>query len=368
MKTRYPSFLLLVIFITKITYSQDPTFSNVYQNYIYYNPGATGIDGNWNINLTYRTQWCGMPGSFNTYYLEVDRSICTVPGAGGIGLMAFSDTEGAGLLRKITVGMPFSVRIKMTGNSYLFCGFYPSYNLLQIDFQKLTFSDQLNPYYGKIYPTSFTPSQNIYKRSYVDWANFGWIYRKEIQRQGNHSERFHRKLDIGLSFFHVNHPNISISDLDSPLPCKIVLFSNYLFPVFEKTGYYEIIMLQPGIMLEKQFTMFSYTMGCNGNFSYNEHAVILGLWYRNKSINLMKTDALIFLAGYRKMLNRREKSCIDISFTYDLCSSSLGYETYGSSELTVRWFWGECNLYINKKNICDREARKLARKKKAVHE
>jgi type IX secretion system PorP/SprF family membrane protein len=366
MKFHLSFFLFVIIISINITYGQDPTFSNIYKNYIYFNPGAAGIDGGWNINLTYRTQWPNIPGRFETYYLEVDRSICTIPGAGGIGLMAFSDTEGEGLLRKITVGVPFSVRIRMTENSYFLCGFYPSYNLLQIDFEKLTFSDQLDPYYGKIHPTSYTPTDDLLKRGYMDWANFGVIYRMESKQQGSNSERYHRKLDIGLSFFHINNPNLSISGLDSPLPCKIVFFSNYLFPVYEKSNHYKIIMLHPGILLEKQYKFFSYTAGCNSNFVNNEHSFTLGLWYRNKGVNLMNTDALIILAGYRKILKGNEKSYIDINFTYDLCSSSLGYETYGSYELTVSWFWGVCDLFKNRKTVCDKEARKMARKQKTL--
>ena len=52
--------------------AQDPTFSQFYINRLYLSPALVGLDPGTTLNVSYRNQWPGVSGAFNTASASVE--------------------------------------------------------------------------------------------------------------------------------------------------------------------------------------------------------------------------------------------------------------------------------------------------------
>ena len=91
----------LLLFISLIaavgnTYSQDPNFSQFYNNPIYYNPSMTAVNNGIAVRLNARSLWGPIPGRFNTFSFSAEAQTMYKM---GLGIMAYSDVGGEALLR-----------------------------------------------------------------------------------------------------------------------------------------------------------------------------------------------------------------------------------------------------------------------------
>ena len=67
-----------------------------------------------------------------------------------------SDTEGLAQLKTTSVGLSYAYTIPMESHNIHF-GFEVDWIQKSVDWSKIIFSDQLDPVYGAIYPTSAIP-------------------------------------------------------------------------------------------------------------------------------------------------------------------------------------------------------------------
>ena len=154
---------ILVIILSFNCKAQEPVFSQYYFNPIYLNPALAGIDNNFRIFMNGRNQWGKVPSSFNTNSVAFDTWENNTNTA--LSFMYSTGVEGEGFLRTNNF---------FAGGAYRLFDVFPSpvawqfgfqyQNIAkQIDWSRLVFSDELDPYLGDIYTSNFiAPLGNSY--------------------------------------------------------------------------------------------------------------------------------------------------------------------------------------------------------------
>ena len=316
-------FLLGFSFISK---AQDPTFSQYYFNQLYVNPAFTGINSGLRAGINYRALWPRSPSKFPTYSLAIDAQDLSL--SSGIGLNAWSDTEGEGYLRTQCISGLYSYRIILSPKNWVFqAGFKTSIMNKKIDWSKLVFSDQLHPLFGITGPTN-NPTPYAQSRTFVDFSVGALI-------KGNHRNRLKNLIatyTFGVALHHVTKPDESITGQASRLPQNLVLHAGAVIPVRYEVKRYKIL-LAPSIMWEHQTTMREF------NFSFNVlmKPMFAGLSYRNQTpllFDIKRSDAIIVNVGFAGDQNK-ESIVYKFGYSYDLTISDLRSNTQGTHELAL---------------------------------
>ena len=167
-------FLVSMFLFPTTSKSQDLDFSQYYNNPTYYNPAYVGLTMGLKSRLNYRRQWTGLSGDYHSYSFSADIAERSLPGAGGIGIIANQSLAGKGVLKTNTIGIMPSVRIPISKNAIFQLGALASVVTQQLNWDNLVFSDQLDPRWGNIYPTNF-PGAARDKVSFPDFS-FGGIF------------------------------------------------------------------------------------------------------------------------------------------------------------------------------------------------
>ena len=186
---------ILVIILSFNCKAQEPVFSQYYFNPIYLNPALAGIDNNFRIFMNGRNQWGKVPSNFNTNSVAFDTWENNTNTA--LSFMYSTGVEGEGFLRTNNF---------FAGGAYRLFDVFPSpvawqfgfqyQNITkQIDWSRLVFSDELDPYLGDIYTSNFiAPLGNSYNTSNLA---LGTVLTYHIKR-GAKSRRFHLPIDLDV--------------------------------------------------------------------------------------------------------------------------------------------------------------------------
>jgi type IX secretion system PorP/SprF family membrane protein len=221
-------FSLLLLLCGLVLHAQDVTFSQFLYAPSYYNPAATGIDRGLLGTLNFRRALMYLPSKFETYAVGLDQSMhdTELKGLGGVGLFMIKNQEGEGNLTTLAFGIPISARVNLSENWILQAGVAPVIYQKTIIWDKLIFSDQLNPYYGI--------DHNIQSAALLDavpTVNFFdfdvglWVRHESDPTQQSNVQN--DVLDIGVSIQHIPEPNQSFFIQKSRLPSKYVFMARY---------------------------------------------------------------------------------------------------------------------------------------------
>ncbi|MCD6556001.1 MAG: PorP/SprF family type IX secretion system membrane protein [Bacteroidales bacterium] len=166
-------FLVVFFFVSEIGTAQIAHYSQFYSTPMTIAPSFAGLTEASRLSLNYRDQWPAIPGVFRTYSAGVDNYFKRAKS--GVGLLVFRDVAGAGKLGLTEASLLYSYKIKVgqkRGNInsewFLRPGIQFKYSQRSIDFEALTFGDQLldnQPYSVEAFPRP--PSD---KPSYIDFA------------------------------------------------------------------------------------------------------------------------------------------------------------------------------------------------------
>ena len=130
--------IFLILFtITEFSYAQDPHFSQFYANSLYLNPALAGSVVCPRLNLNYRNQWPAISGTFITYSASYDQHIDVLNG--GIGVLVYSDRQGAGTLSTTNFSGIYSYRLEVSRNFSLKAG-YKQHISKKFKLRKINFS------------------------------------------------------------------------------------------------------------------------------------------------------------------------------------------------------------------------------------
>lgn len=327
-------FLLLTItlLVSDFVQAQDPLFSQFYNNPVYYNPGAVGLTPGLRARFTVRDQWPQLPADLRNYTFCMDIAERNIPGSGGLGLMVMSDNAGSGYLKTSSVGLSTAVRVPLQDNMVTQVGIMTSFVQKRINWDNLVFTDQLDPVYGNIYETSFQePSTgNVV---YPDFA-VGGVFR--FTESSNTFSAIQGT--FGVAMHHLFRPNESFIGLTSPLPRKLAITGDLIFEIdgsgdklyFQKSeSSKNTFKFNPGFIYESQGDFKTYSVGVN----ILKSSIYTGVWFRNRTSELAKSNDLIFLLGLNAPFSSQTR--MKINYSYDFILTEVRTAAGCSHEISI---------------------------------
>ena len=324
-------FLVSMFLFPTTSKSQDLDFSQYYNNPTYYNPAYVGLTMGLKSRLNYRRQWTGLSGDYHSYSFSADIAERSLPGAGGIGIIANQSLAGKGVLKTNTIGIMPSVRIPISKNAIFQLGALASVVTQQLNWDNLVFSDQLDPRWGNIYPTNF-PGAARDKVSFPDFS-FGGIFqfKPSDDLEGT----------IGAAVHHLTTPNQSFFEVNAKLPRKYVYNLDFIITIREDQGYYskrQGFKLNPGMMVQHQSSMLLYTLGMNIYMSN----VYLGIWYRNQTLEYDEFSTFTAMAGLNIPFNEQWR--MKVMYSYEMNINSNQNFTGPSHEISLIFEFDDIGL------------------------
>lgn len=311
--------LTLLSLVAGIVYSQDPNFSQFYNNPTYYNPAMTGINNGMTVRLNARNLWGPIPGRFNTFSASVDaQSVLKM----GLGINAYSDVAGEALLRTSAAYLNYSYRPVDTKNCIVQLGASGGYVSKSIDWSKLKFSDQYDETLGEIRPSAFA-NPNYRSVGYADFSTGAVVrFNGEPRKSGRgHFDRF--MVTLGGSVHHLSQPKDAFLQ-DNQLPFRTVLHGNVNL-------LFDDVVLAPGMVYEAQNQFRTFSAGIN----VVNKPMTFGVWMRNRTAALSgkQFDSFILVIGVnippKRNINWR------VMYNFDFTVSRLKTSSYGTHEISL---------------------------------
>jgi len=182
--------------------AQDPNFSQFFVSPLTLNPALTGkFDGVMRVAGNYRNQWPTINNAFTTYTVSADMGIMRgkIPENDifGVGVMAFSDKSGNGVLQNnfLALSTSYHKSLDDEGANQIGLGFQGTYVNKRLNVAGLAFEDMLrSDGFTGITSEDFSDKSRL-SVSYVD-VNAGILYSGTTNGDNN--------VYLGVSMYHIN--------------------------------------------------------------------------------------------------------------------------------------------------------------------
>jgi len=307
--------LLSFVSIGKL-FSQDAEFSQFYANSAYLNPAFVGNTKCPTMTMSYRSQWTALSGNYSTAIAAYEQNSNTL--RGGVGIILFNDESSTNLLSTNTISALYSNQQQLSRNLYIRMGLQTTYNQKNINWDNLTFPDQIDPSLGFIYQTQQPIIGGVAR--YVDFSSGLVLYSD--------------KAFIGFAAHHMNEPNETVTFGGSYLPAKYTVHGGVTLPLYKVRN--EVIStISPNLMYRQQGEFKQLNMG----LYVDKDPLTFGLWYRGW-LGENYRDALIGYVGVKM-----EK--FHFGYSYDFTVSELIGNSGGTHEISLRLNLN-CNNYKQK--------------------
>lgn len=316
---------LLLLLVSFVLRSQDPQFTQFYAAPTYLNPAFAGSAEQSRLTSNYRNQWPAIPGAFVTYRASYDRFIDAV--SSGVGISVMHDRAGTGAMRATSVDLQYNFEFQIFRDIYLRPGLEFGYTNSSINFNDLTFGDQLVRDGAETTVEQYAPPTV----NYFDFGTGGLIYGKNFW--------------LGASLYHLNEPNQSLLGGASRLSKKLSVHGGYRFnlkSVRNKSG----SDLLAAFQYKNQGEFEQLDLGLYVETS----PMVFGMWYRSipfkkKPAGYFNHDAIAFLVGVHT-------GPYKIGYSYDFTISKLGIgNTGGSHEISLIYEWANDNDRFKRRRI-----------------
>ncbi|TKG93394.1 type IX secretion system membrane protein PorP/SprF [Puteibacter caeruleilacunae] len=288
---KFISFLFLLIIVNLAAIAQqDPQFSQNMLTHIVVNPGSAGANEVVNGSIISRIQWAGFEGAPKTNVFAVDAPLRLFGQDSGLGLTVMSDELG--VQEDVAVNLSYAYR-RVYNTGSLGIGFSLGFYNYSVDPTKASQGDvDVNSVY--------IPKEKI-SEMLLD-VGFGAFYK-------------HRDYYIGASARHLNQPEVeNTSTVVYYLSRHYYLTAGYNIdltsPLFE---------LQPSIFFKFDGTTTQLDLNCNLMYDKKYWG---GLSYRLNE-------------GPIVMLGTELANGIRIGYAFDLTSSEMNADTFGSHEFFI---------------------------------
>jgi type IX secretion system PorP/SprF family membrane protein len=233
MRKLFLSFLILICVLS--LKAQDPNFSQFFASPLTLNPALTGkFDGVFRVAGNYRNQWPTINNAFTTATVSLDASILrnSIPDYDqfGVGLMAFSDKSGNGVLQNNFLALSTSYHKALDENGFhqIGLGFQGTYVNKRLDIASLKFESMLRADgFTGLMDESF--SSNQIKLSYFD-MNMGLLYNGTSDGTNN--------FYFGASMYHVNRPKETFKEGNYLLEPRLTLQAGGMVPIGEFNAFH----------------------------------------------------------------------------------------------------------------------------------
>lgn len=327
---RITLFLIAMFIALGTANGQDHLYTQFYNAPNYLNPALNGqFAGDLRFNMIYRSQWTNLPGPLNYYTFSVDYQVPRF--GGGFGVMLTKSAEGIAYYNKTNISGIYSYSVAFDNGALSF-GLQAGLTNRKIDFEKLLFSDQIDPVTGIIPGSSSSASSLPFNgRSFFDTgAGINLV-------KGNFM--------LGVSAQHLNKPDQSLTGSKHALDPRFNAHVSY--SIVTNTYADEPPQLIPSVVYFQQGTIKEYSAG----MQYKTRNVNLGLWYKGSGV---QHDAVAFTIILDLFPRRDTYDKLRVGASHDATTSKLSWgKTAGTTEMALNYeivFPNSSKSYINNQN------------------
>lgn len=301
---------VFIFLCSGIMMAQDMQFTQFNAAPLYLNPAFTGNTIQHRIVSNYRKQWAAIPGHYNNFLFSYDYNWAEMKS--GLGILFGRENAGTAGLFSQEVALNYSYKFLLKKKVFIQPGLKFNYVTTGIDFSKLVFNDQL-------YNNSDISKESLLNQrvSYFDLGTGVLMY----------SEKFW----AGMSLLHINQPNQSLNNNESPL-----------FMKFSMHGGTKIDIDDGNKRSAAKYTNIAFNYKAQQKFDqldigvyYTQEPLVFGLWYRGIPViksyeSVINNDAIAAIVGYMfPDINLR------LGYSYDATISRLFANSGGSHEISL---------------------------------
>ncbi len=299
---------------------QDISFSQYYSNAMHLNPALTGNSYVPRLSFQYRNQWTGLESTFANYSASFDTYIEAL--RGGLGLQILDEDQASGTINALSANLNYSFYSTFSRKYVLKMGFQVSYFQSSLNWDKLIFSDMIDPLTGKIVSgkeVKITSSDRA-----IDFSTgitFG-------------TKNFH----LGVAANHITKAQLVNNDsLTDLLPLKLTFHAGTDLTLAKETKKKNATTLAIRLMFQQQkiFQQINY------HLSLTKKPFRCGIALRQHFSPQINTDAMIVLLGI-------VSNTFEMNYSYDITLSKLTQATSGSHEISLIIYF--LNYNSQKKN------------------
>lgn len=355
-------FILLVSLIyATVLPAQDAVFSQFFNMRSFLNPAFVGIEKGSVTNIGYRKQWPSISGHFTTYALSGDFQVPCI--GGGLGFNVLHDDEGEAALQTNAFSLTYAYALRFPGNrggskslferTNIHFGIRAGYTSKSIDWDRLVFSDQLDPIYGIVRSTG--AAIGLQSFGYPD-VDAGFLWRQEWKHFRFKHTPFRSAL--GGSFFHLLRPIQSFNGVQNTVPLRFSFHAAFEIPFVgykpnpdSRRSFNKRFFLLPYVKYEYQGEWVK-DQGVTrlydwGLYLQTPSALYFGGFLQHQETpNLSKNiNALILNAGF--VFKQGNETLGDLGLSYDFNIGGISSQTGGVFELTYRLRFPDASLFCN---------------------
>ena len=296
-------------------HAQDLILSQPLASSLYLGPSFAGMTNGGRAFLTYRNQWPGFAGGYNTALVGADYFFRRQNSSTGV-LLAY-DRQAGGAFTTMEFHPQFNYRVAINRNLFFRPGVELSVYYKTINPDKFTFADQI-AVDGTIIDGGYLANFNKEGGVNVDVAVSALLYNNNFW--------------LGAALHHITEAEVSFVNDEAKTPRKWSAFVGRRFVYYtDRQRGFEDAFTLAGIIEYQSF----YSQLQLGLF-WHRMPLELGIWYRDLPFvakgKLMNRDALICTAGF-------SFGNLKISYSYDITLSNLAGHSAGGHEvvLTVKF-------------------------------
>ncbi len=320
---------------------QDPSFSQIDNTRSYSHPSQITLRQGLELEMAHRIQWNNIYGNFTTSFLNAFMQPKRLHMGYGISIM--QDKEGAGRLttQDIRLGFRWILSKNYFDPEVFVFSCYGGFIKKTIDWNKLVFSDQLDPVWG-IYSTSDQVKPNSHIPPTFN-AGLSFTYKNVLK-----VNEFRLPSAFSASWHHIQpfKTDESLQNLGSRIPGLLVVSASTTVQALE---FYNLPRLHPIIRYEKQKNLKRITYGSLIGLSseQTESTIYTGVYYSSQfsPFNTFNTNSIICMLGYEKI---RNKTLYSVAYSYDINTSGLNNSSSGGvHEITLNIYFNTSNKSFN---------------------
>lgn len=315
MRNKLVAFVFLMVFLGNAALAQDPVFSQFFASPVFTNPAFSGVTLTPKISLVYRNQWHGLNDAYQTFGVSYDQSLEAYNS--GFGAMALMDREGEGIYQTARFSGLYGYKLNFNHDWTIRFGVEAGFFQKTIDWNRLIFTDQLNPITGQTDPLG--------NPGITEEIQPGDLQHAALDVSAGillYNSNFY----VGLSVKHLNSPNQSLlainDNLNIGLPYLISFQAGTEITLDGRNNQKSRAFISPNLLVIKQGPFGQADVGAY----FGLGQFFAGAWYRNGFEN---PDAAIFLAGFREGILR-------VGYSFDFTLSRLAvWNPGGTHEISI---------------------------------
>ena len=298
-------FSLYFIILTLCAAAQEPSFTQYLATPNLLNPATTGLyNGKYQIQSNFKNQWSQVMYPYQTGVLDAQAHILDAfIGSNDIfsvGIIGSLDKSNDGGYRKSQIGGTLSYHKSLDGEGFnhLGIGVQAIYNNTTLDYTRLTFQSQFQPYIG------YDPSINSGEGAGFSTGAFDFSTGILYSYMDADINAY-----IGAGAFHLNQPPIQMPNGSFTIPTRLTFHGGISFPTTEFDRLYSSLSHQQSSVTNLTTIGILYGKNINGLFDEDANELLFGGFLRFK-------DAITPYLGYRK-------GGVSGGISYDFTTSDL---------------------------------------------